>query len=242
MSTALWPEGYYDTDGLVSGEFTEINQKDCCKLTFQMANGGGTKTSLLFFNAGENERISMEQLAKLGWNGNAERPEWATPQAVTQLKCEHYRKPDGKVIESWKVAGTTAPIPKDRAKVLEAKFRSAGGTPPPAGRPSSPPPASRPTQPPASAPPAAPRSGPPPAAPSVPPPGTPVQHTKDSAWAVWEQTARERKEKHNTGTGVVDTNEWVKAVQSLMAEFGKHETQFGPEEWGRMADLGDIPF
>ena len=241
MSTALWPEGYYDTDGLVSGEFTEINQKDCCKLTFQMANGGGTKTSLLFFNAGENERISMEQLAKLGWNGNAERPEWATPQAVTQLKCEHYRKPDGKVIESWKVAGTTAPIPKDRAKVLEAKFRQAGGTPPPSGRPSAPP-ASRPTQPPSSAPPAAPRSGPPPAAPSVPPPGTPVQHTQDSAWAVWEQTARERKEKHNTGTGVVDTNEWVKAVQSLMAEFGKHETQFGPEEWGRMADLGDIPF
>ncbi len=239
MSNQLWPEGFYDTDGLVSGEFTEINQKDCCKLTFAMSNQNTTKTVLLFFNAGENERISMEQLAKFGWNGSADNPQFSNPQAATQLKCEHYQKAPGKVIESWKVAGTSAPLPKDRAKVLEAKFRSVAPRPAPSGRPAAPPPASRPTQQAPAAPSAPPASSPPPSAPVQAPPAAKVQHTKETAWKAWENAA---KELDPTGNGQPDVQMWCQTRDKLMGEFGKHETEWGSEEWGKMAEVAGIPF
>jgi len=235
MSTTLWPEGYYNTDGLVSAEFIDIKGKDVWKLVFQMTGCPDQKEVFCHMTGGA-KAITYQTLAKLGWNGNSDSPTFSNPAAIEQLKLEHYQKsPNEPVRESWKTAAGTTPVPTDRKKQMEAEFRAyAKPSAAPAGRPAAPPP---PKTPPATTPPAStkPASAPPPDDDESGDPAVTVANTKEEAWAVWDASMAAAGKQP-------DTAKWKAVIAEVGAEVGKKPAEFGPAEWTKVAQAGEIPF
>lgn len=196
---------------------------------------GVDRTVFLSLTDRAREAFVDDTLRSLNFNDDFENPRFGdnlyTDGIDLWLKYETY---EGREREKWGIAsggvGRGTPAPADKLKRLNASWKSKSPPPRPLGRPMVPheyehdakfgnvkthigneqfsrltPPAeakSRPT--------------PPAARPTKP------EHTKDSAWDIWQLAA---------GDKAVNVEQWQAAID----EIGDDESKFGPAEWGAVA-------
>ena len=95
----------------------------------------------LYFAPGENERISCEQLQRVGWNGSLRTPDFKdeskTAGVPLKMKIKSY---EGKSQEEWSFGDVEAPPATDaECSRIEAYYRAKfGKTSKPAGKPTPP--------------------------------------------------------------------------------------------------------
>jgi hypothetical protein len=201
----LWPIGQYV--GTIVPELTQLGSSAAADtliwLTVLVNNE--QKRLCLSDKAGKPAEITAQVLDYIGWNGKEGAEAKFKNGAGIPLKLSHgvYKN---EPCENWNIM---CPRPVDAAKRqrLAAKYRANDtGV---ASIPTTKPPAPTPTPP---------KAGPP----------ASIAHTKDSAWAAWEQSNRTEKDR-NEG--------WLKCV----AELGD-ESKFTSVEWGKLAAAADVPF
>lgn len=211
----LWPEGMYAGAKLTEALFPE-------------GKGGAVEVHIKFDIQGTSKMVYLytsdaawphteKKLAKLGWNGSTQNPEFSSADNV-ELNCkvEPY---EGKDREKWDFFGESREnAPADKRRVIEARFKSAKKSSAPA----------RPAPAKLSTAPARPSTAParPSTAPTKP---AEVPFSKDECYAVFAAAKK-------------SNDDFFVSIDAVEKELGKVEADFTDADWKMVVATSQIPF
>lgn len=224
----LMPEGQYQGN-VISAEWGSTSSGNPqIVVTFALAEGVNRTVYIVMTDKtmGTDEngkpRMAQQMLNTLGWNGDDPPTFQKNENIPLWMKHDAY---EGKTKEKWQISSGSfsgAKPSQDVISRMQSQWRATNGAAP---QPT--------TKPPANAPAVPQRAAPQRPAESKPGDEYAKYTTAESVFSFWTKI-REKAKKS------ASSDDWFEFLDSL--NLGKKDTEFGPADWKKAAEVADLPF